>query len=52
MLEETLIAVVSDHGGWRDTHTYDQPFGALVDIPVLIRGKGLVIIYDRGGGRR
>ena len=47
MLDGTLIVIVSDHGGWRKTHNAAgggfQPFAALVDIPILIRGESTVI---------
>ena len=39
MLDGTLIVIISDHGGWRNRHGYRKPFSALVDIPILIRGK-------------
>ena len=41
MLDGTLIVIISDHGGWRNHHGYSYPFSALVDIPILIRGKWL-----------
>ncbi len=44
MLNGTLIVIVSDHGGWRNTHDFQfQPFSASVDIPLLIRGEWLTV---------
>ncbi|XP_028404142.1 uncharacterized protein LOC114526818 [Dendronephthya gigantea] len=43
MLNETMIVIVADHGGWRSSHGFGfKPFSALVDIPVLIRGPGVL----------
>ncbi|XP_028405103.1 ectonucleotide pyrophosphatase/phosphodiesterase family member 3-like [Dendronephthya gigantea] len=43
MLSETMIVIVADHGGWRSSHGFGfKPFSALIDIPVLIRGPGVL----------
>ena len=39
MLNETMVVIVSDHGGWNRSHSFVKPFSALVDIPILIRGE-------------
>ena len=41
MLEETIIAVVADHGGYRNTHGITPPMIAEVYVPLLLRGMRL-----------
>ena len=46
MLNGTLIVIASDHGGWRNTHDFQfQPFSALIDIPLLIRGEWPTVFH-------
>ena len=39
MIEETIVAVVADHGGYRNTHGITPPFAAEIYVPLLIRGR-------------
>lgn len=39
MIEETMVAVIADHGGYKDTHDITPPFIAEVFVPLLIQGK-------------
>lgn len=39
MIEETMVVVVADHGGYRNTHGITPPFIAEVYVPLLIRGN-------------
>lgn len=50
MLDETLIIIVSDHGGYRNTHGFCSgpnteclsfTMTATMNVPMLIRGKFL-----------
>lgn len=43
MLDDTLIVIVSDHGGWRNSHSYSKPIIANVDIPILFRGNDVLL---------
>ena len=38
MLEETIVAVVADHGGYRNTHGITPPMIAEVYCPLLLKG--------------
>ena len=40
MLEDTIVAVVADHGGYRNTHIITPPSIAEVYVPLLLRGRG------------
>ncbi|XP_028405072.1 uncharacterized protein LOC114527579 [Dendronephthya gigantea] len=44
MLDETIIAVVADHGGYRGTHGITPPMIAEVYVPLLLRGPGIANI--------
>ncbi len=47
MLEETIIAVVADHGGYRNTHGITPPMIAEVYVPLLLRGmvRDYILVY-------
>ena len=47
MLEETIIAVVADHGGYRNTHGITPPMIAEVYVPLLLRGmvRDYILLY-------
>ena len=38
MIDETIVAVVADHGGYRNTHGITPPMIAEVYVPLLLRG--------------
>ena len=40
MLEDTIVAVVADHGGYKNTHRITPPMIAEVYVPILLRGRG------------
>lgn len=41
MIEETIVAMVADHGGYKNNHNWNPPFIAEVYVPLLLRGPGI-----------
>ena len=39
MIEETIVVLVADHGGYRNTHGITPPMICEVHVPLLIRGR-------------
>ena len=44
MLEDTIVAVVADHGGYQDTHRTTPPMIAEVYVPILLRGMVEILV--------
>ena len=38
MIDETIVVVVADHGGYKNNHNWTPPFIAEVHVPLLLRG--------------
>jgi phosphoglycerol transferase MdoB-like AlkP superfamily enzyme len=41
MIEETIVAMVADHGGYKNNHNWNPSFIAEVYVPLLLRGNEL-----------
>ena len=39
MIDETMIVVVADHGGYKNNHDFTPPMICEAYVPLLIRGK-------------
>ena len=39
MIDETMIVIVADHGGYKATHGYTPPMICEAYVPLLIRGN-------------
>ena len=38
MLDETIVVIIADHGGYRNAHDWAPPFIATVHVPLLFKG--------------
>ncbi|XP_028405180.1 uncharacterized protein LOC114527671 [Dendronephthya gigantea] len=41
MLDETIVVIIADHGGYRNGHDWTPPFIAEVHVPLLFKGPGI-----------
>ena len=41
MIDETIVVIVADHGGYKSSHGWVPPFIAEVHVPLLLLGPGI-----------